>query len=165
MRHISVEPPPFFHRGPSPLMRLAWRPVLTPRPVPLRPWVFGAKAAAVAHSFGCEHHELIFSPDAREVVLKMAAQFDEPFADSSCLANYLVCRHARQSVTVALSGVGGDELFGGYPRHLGARLLGALETEWEVALGIDPHQMIRDVNDRPIAILPESARPIKELVG
>lgn len=82
-------------------------------------------ARAAAERFGAAHTEIPVRPDIGETIRKMAGQFDEPFADSSALANYLVTREARRHVTVALAGVGGDELFGGYPRHLGARLLPA----------------------------------------
>ncbi|MBI4656666.1 MAG: hypothetical protein HY746_07975, partial [Elusimicrobia bacterium] len=51
------------------------------------------------------------------------AQFDEPFADASAIPTYLVTREAHKKVTVALTGIGGDEIFAGYPRYLGARLL------------------------------------------
>lgn len=81
------------------------------------------KARLAADAFGTEHHETILEPDIRAVMEKLAAQFDEPFADASAIPTYLVTKEARRSVTVALTGIGGDEIFGGYPRHLGARLL------------------------------------------
>lgn len=84
-----------------------------------------AAARAAAKYFGAEHFEIRVKPDIGEVITKLAGQFDEPFADSSAIANYLVTKEARRHVTVALAGIGGDELFGGYPRHLGARLLPA----------------------------------------
>ncbi len=82
-------------------------------------------ARAAARRFGAEHFEIPVKPDIGAVIRKLAGQFDEPFADSSAIANYLVTKEARRHVTVALAGIGGDELFGGYPRHLGARLLPA----------------------------------------
>ena len=82
-----------------------------------------AAARAAAKHFGAEHFEIPIKPDIGAVIKKLAGQFDEPFADSSAIANYLVTKETRRHVTVALAGIGGDELFGGYPRHLGARLL------------------------------------------
>jgi asparagine synthase (glutamine-hydrolysing) len=73
-----------------------------------------ADARQVAERYGTEHHELVLRPDAAELLPKLAAAFDEPFADSSALPTYLVSELASRHVKVALSGEGGDELFGGY---------------------------------------------------
>ena len=75
-------------------------------------------AAAVARHLGTEHHEHTCSDsEMLAVVDRLPAMYDEPFADSSAVPTYLVSRTAREMVTVALSGDGGDELFFGYPRY------------------------------------------------
>jgi asparagine synthase (glutamine-hydrolysing) len=75
-------------------------------------------ARLVAERFGTEHHELILEPDLEETLTYLSGMMEEPFGDSSMLPTYYVCRMARQQVTVALSGDGGDELFAGYDRYL-----------------------------------------------
>jgi asparagine synthase (glutamine-hydrolysing) len=77
-------------------------------------------AKTVARRFGTDHHEIIVRPNVNELLPKLVWHLDEPVADSACLTTYLVSKMARESVTVILSGVGGDELFGGYRRYLGA---------------------------------------------
>ena len=76
------------------------------------------KARAVADIFGTDHHEIVVEPDAAALFEELIRQLDEPVTDTSFLVTYLVSRFARESVTVILSGVGGDELFGGYRRYL-----------------------------------------------
>jgi asparagine synthase (glutamine-hydrolysing) len=71
-------------------------------------------ARSVAAMYGTRHEELVVRPDAALLLPRLAETFDEPFADSSALPTYLVSELAARHVKVALSGEGGDELFGGY---------------------------------------------------
>jgi asparagine synthase (glutamine-hydrolysing) len=71
-------------------------------------------ARQVAARYATDHHELVLRPDAALLLPALAEAFDEPFADSSALPTYLVSELAARHVKVALSGEGGDELFGGY---------------------------------------------------
>jgi asparagine synthase (glutamine-hydrolysing) len=74
-------------------------------------------ARVAAKHFGTDHHEFIVTPDICHIVDELAWHFDEPFADSSAVPTYMVSKLAREHVTVALSGDGGDELFAGYTRY------------------------------------------------
>jgi asparagine synthase (glutamine-hydrolysing) len=71
-------------------------------------------ARIVAKTFQTEHHELIVEPESISLLPKLVQAYDEPFADDSAIPTYYVSKFAREFVTVALSGDGGDELFAGY---------------------------------------------------
>ncbi|MBA4009585.1 MAG: asparagine synthetase B [Erythrobacter sp.] len=106
-------------------------------------------ARQVAAKFGADHQERIVATDDFAAIDQLAAMFDEPFADASALPTWRVCQLARERVTVALSGDGADEAFGGYrrqvfhhheerarsvlPAGLRAPLFGALGRAWPKA--------------------------------
>jgi asparagine synthase (glutamine-hydrolysing) len=88
-----------------------------------------SRARLVAERYGTDHHELVLRPNAVELLPKLVEAFDEPFGDSSALPTYLVSELAVGEVKVALSGEGGDELFGGYYTYVAdllARRVGRL---------------------------------------
>ena len=83
----------------------------------------GPFAKQVADYLGCQHHELHAEPNVEEDLLYLIRTMGEPFGDSSILPTYWLSKATRQHVTVALSGDGGDELFGGYKRYVAMRLI------------------------------------------
>jgi asparagine synthase (glutamine-hydrolysing) len=76
-------------------------------------------AKRVASIFGTRHREIVVRPDVVSLLPRLLWHLDEPMADSAFITTFLVSEFARRDVTVILSGVGGDELFGGYRRYLG----------------------------------------------
>lgn len=76
-------------------------------------------ARRVASIFGTRHQEILVRPDVVSLLPKLIWHLDEPMSDSAFITTFLVSEFARKDVTVILSGVGGDELFGGYRRYLG----------------------------------------------
>ena len=77
-----------------------------------------AVAARLAHRLGCENRQIVLDPDVANLLPKLCWHMDEPTADPAILTAYVVCREASRDVTVLLSGVGGDELFGGYRKYV-----------------------------------------------
>jgi asparagine synthase (glutamine-hydrolysing) len=74
-------------------------------------------ARRVANFYGADHHEQMVEPNALDILSKLVWHYDEPFADSSAIPTYYVSKVAREHVTVALGGDGGDENFAGYRRY------------------------------------------------
>ena len=85
-------------------------------------------ARAVSERYRTEHREFLVQPEVDEAVEAAIGAFDEPFADDSLIPTHHICNAARQHVTVALTGLGGDENFAGYERHLGFRLSALAEA-------------------------------------
>ena len=80
-------------------------------------------ARKLAHLFKTDHHEILVRPDVVSLLPRLLWHMDEPIADSAFVTTYLVAQFAHQDVKVILSGVGGDELFGGYRRYMGEQYL------------------------------------------
>ncbi|HSZ64335.1 MAG TPA: asparagine synthase (glutamine-hydrolyzing) [Terriglobales bacterium] len=72
----------------------------------------------LARRLGCDHHEIVVEPDVVGLLPNLTWHMDEPTADPAIITAYLVCREARKNATVLLSGVGGDEIFAGYRKHV-----------------------------------------------
>jgi asparagine synthase (glutamine-hydrolysing) len=85
-------------------------------------------ARQVAQHLRTDHHEFVVDSDAVGLLPEIIRHLDEPLADASVIPNYLVAQLARRSVTVALTGIGGDELFGGYRRYYGD----AMARRWQL---------------------------------
>jgi asparagine synthase (glutamine-hydrolysing) len=80
-------------------------------------------ARTVAERFATDHEELVVELDAAATLPRLAAAYDEPLGDEAALPTFLICELARRHVTVALTGDGGDEAFGGYERYAAHELL------------------------------------------
>ncbi|MEO6390690.1 MAG: asparagine synthase (glutamine-hydrolyzing) [Pyrinomonadaceae bacterium] len=84
-------------------------------------------ARRVGKLLDTDYHEIMLKPDVAELLPKLVWHMDEPVADPAIMTSYLISRAARETLTVLLSGVGGDEVFAGYPRHLAMKLAGLLD--------------------------------------
>ncbi len=87
-----------------------------------------AAARVVTRAFATEHREFVVKPEVADLLPRLVWHLDEPLGDSSLIVTALVSELARREVTVALSGIGGDELFSGYPRYVGAKLARYYQT-------------------------------------
>ncbi len=94
-------------------------------PQPIKTFSIGSKnamselpdALRIASAFGTDHHPIVLEPDIMRTLPALVSTYEEPFGDPSVLPTYLLAKHTRRDVTVALSGDGGDECFGGYVRY------------------------------------------------
>jgi asparagine synthase (glutamine-hydrolysing) len=114
-------------------------------------------AATVARHLECEFHALTASPQIEDLLPKLAWHFDEPFADSSAVPTYYVSKAARELVTVALSGDGGDELWGGYAHHH----VEHMEQRARAALG--PARHVASWIGRALPLSVKGARSLRHL--
>jgi asparagine synthase (glutamine-hydrolysing) len=132
-------------------------------------------AKKVANHLGTNHTELYVSPQkAMDVIPKLPSMYDEPFADSSQIPTHLISALAREHVTVALSGDGGDELFGGYNRYFMAdrywgllRIIPAFLRHWSAkAIGSIPFSYSDNIYSNIESFLPhriKQSRPTEKL--
>lgn len=104
-------------------------------------------ARMIAQRYRLNHHEISVEPHVADIIEDIVSAFDEPFADDSVIPSYYVSQAAAGTVKVALTGLGGDELFGGYRRHLGVRI-GDL-------YGRVPRVLREGILDRAIRRVPE----------
>lgn len=110
-------------------------------------------ARKVARLYGTDHEELEVEPNIHETIRALGTIFDEPMGDSGAVPNFLVCQMARKRLTVALSGLGGDELGGGYERYLGV-----LIADWYRKI---PRLLRENVIRRVVDLLPEPRKGVR----
>jgi asparagine synthase (glutamine-hydrolysing) len=103
-------------------------------------------ARVAGERFGVDYHEAMLDPRVMELLPKLVYHMDEPVADPAIITSYLICSAARERLTVLLSGMGGDEVFAGYPRH----------TAVKVA---DAYNLIPQFISRPVVAAMPGARP------
>ncbi|HJQ26805.1 MAG TPA: asparagine synthase (glutamine-hydrolyzing) [Blastocatellia bacterium] len=103
-------------------------------------------ARVVGREFNTDYHEAFFEPEVIELLPKLVYHLDEPVADPAIITSYLICRAARERLTVLISGMGGDEVFAGYPRHAAVKVA-------------DAYNMIPSFISRPVVAALPGARP------
>ena len=84
-------------------------------------------AREVGKLFDTDYHETMLRPDVTDLLPKLVYHCDEPIADPAIITSYLISKAARETLTVLLSGVGGDEVFAGYPRQMAMKLASAFD--------------------------------------
>ena len=114
-------------------------------------------AKRVAGHLGCEFHPRTVTPDIVSLLPKLAWHFDEPFADSSAVPTYYVSKAARELVTVALSGDGGDELWAGYTRHR------VEHREQQARRALGPAGVVAGMLGRALPLSVKGARALRHL--
>jgi asparagine synthase (glutamine-hydrolysing) len=125
-----------------------------------------AHARAIANHLGTDHTELhLTGADALAVIPRLAEMFDEPLADPSQIPTFLVCELARREVTVALTGDGGDELFGGYNRYLdGERVIGRFQN-WPRSMRRLTAAGVTSISEHGWNRMQSALRPVFPAVG
>jgi len=125
-----------------------------------------AHARAIADHLGTDHTELhLTGADALAVIPRLAEMFDEPLADPSQIPTFLVCELARREVTVALTGDGGDELFGGYNRYLqGEQLIGRFQN-WPRSMRKLTAAGVTSISERGWNRMQSAVRPVFPSAG
>jgi asparagine synthase (glutamine-hydrolysing) len=104
-------------------------------------------ARQIAKQFGADYHERVLEANVVDLLPKLVWHMDEPVADPAAITTYLICAEAREDLTVILSGMGGDEVFAGYPRYLAARLAHGFDL-----LPAPARASVRDLTERNIGI-------------
>lgn len=118
-------------------------------------------ARRVAKHLGTDHTELTVDPQtARDVIPQLPEMYDEPFADSSQIPTHLVSKLARRHVTVALSGDAGDELFGGYNRHVWGAALHARLSRWPAPLRRSAAGVLAALSPEPAGTVANWLQPL-----
>ncbi|HYP29841.1 MAG TPA: asparagine synthase (glutamine-hydrolyzing) [Blastocatellia bacterium] len=103
-------------------------------------------ARVMGERFGTDYREEFLEPSVMELLPKLVHHLDEPVADPAVITSFLICRAARERLTVLLSGMGGDEVFAGYPRHLAVRVA-------------DAYNLIPSFVSRPLVAALPGSRP------
>ena len=105
-------------------------------------------ARVIAKRYNTEHHEFVIDASILDSVESIVEAFDQPFGNSSVLPIYFISGKTRQHVTVALSGLGGDELFAGYERYVGIKIAGLYRNL--------PHFLRHNIIEKAVSFLSDS---------